>query len=216
MSIGGPPSSHQLRGVRAEVARAGGPQGRRRGGSARLLPHLRTAQALLPYHCGDERWRTGAGTSRAGQPGPAGEGPPRGAVARCQRTPRPGRTAGRRAAVEAHRRGEDVERLESFSFIRIWSTRRGAHATDLERDTAERDAARYAVAQAEARRDAGRRDVESIQAQLSTLGDVGARLRTSVVRKGEVALRLRLCLRSRVGSPRRTAWRPARSADRGP
>lgn len=69
---------------------------------------------------------------------------------------------------------EDVEKLASFSPTRIWATLRGSRASDLEREKAEHDAARYAVAEAEARRDAARRDLDSLQAQLDALGDVGA------------------------------------------
>jgi hypothetical protein len=52
----------------------------------------------------------------------------------------------------------DVERLESFSAARIWSRLKGSHLDDLERETAEREAARYAVAEAEARREVMRRE----------------------------------------------------------
>ena len=47
----------------------------------------------------------------------------------------------------------DVERLESFSAAKIWAHLKGSHVTDVERETAEREAARYAVAEAESRRD---------------------------------------------------------------
>ncbi len=69
---------------------------------------------------------------------------------------------------------EDVEKLESFSLTRIWATLKGSRDTDLDRESAERDAARYAVAEAEARLDVARRDVESLDAQLRGLGDVQA------------------------------------------
>jgi hypothetical protein len=45
----------------------------------------------------------------------------------------------------------DVERLESVSWSRVLSALRGSAATDRERERAERDAARYALADAEAR-----------------------------------------------------------------
>lgn len=66
----------------------------------------------------------------------------------------------------------DVVALESLSWSRILSTLKGSHATDLEREQAERDAARYALADAEARDDLAWRDVEAAQAQLDALGDV--------------------------------------------
>ena len=68
----------------------------------------------------------------------------------------------------------DVARLESFSPTRIWATLKGSRATDLEREQAEYDAASYAVAEAEARRDAAQRDLDSLRAQLDALGDVEA------------------------------------------
>jgi hypothetical protein len=67
---------------------------------------------------------------------------------------------------------KDVEALESFSPARIWATLRGSRTTDLERERAEHEAARYEVAEAEARRDTVRRYVESVQAQIHALGDV--------------------------------------------
>lgn len=69
---------------------------------------------------------------------------------------------------------EDVERLESFSLTRIWATLKGSRDADLDRETAERDAERYAVAEAEARLEVARRDVASLEAQLRQLGDVEA------------------------------------------
>lgn len=69
---------------------------------------------------------------------------------------------------------EDVEKLESLSWTRILMTLRGAQLTALERETAEREAARYAVADAETRDEVAWRDVAGIQAQLDELGDVDA------------------------------------------
>lgn len=66
----------------------------------------------------------------------------------------------------------DVERLESFSGAKIWAHLKGSHATDLERETAEREAARYAVAEAEARRDAMQRDRAALESRIAELGDV--------------------------------------------
>lgn len=82
---------------------------------------------------------------------------------------------------------EDVEKLESFSFSRILSTLKGGHATDVERETAERDAARYAVADAEARDEVAWRDVEGLQAQLDELGDVDAAYDAALAAKEEWA-----------------------------
>ena len=78
---------------------------------------------------------------------------------------------------------EDVDRLESFSWARIVSTVKSARATDLERETAERDAARYAVADAEARDGMARREVDVITAQLDELGDVDRRYADALAAK---------------------------------
>ncbi|HEX6248292.1 MAG TPA: hypothetical protein VFZ64_10510 [Nocardioidaceae bacterium] len=78
---------------------------------------------------------------------------------------------------------QDVERLETFSPSRIWAGLKGSHASDLDRERAERDAARYAAAEAEARREAARRDVDSFRAQLAQLGDVDETHRAAVAAK---------------------------------
>jgi hypothetical protein len=83
---------------------------------------------------------------------------------------------------------EDVARLESFSWARISSTLRNNRADDLERETAERDAARYAVADAEARDAAARRDVAGLTAQLEALGDVDAAYTAALAAKEEWAV----------------------------
>jgi len=83
---------------------------------------------------------------------------------------------------------EDVARLESFSWARIASTLRNSRASDLERETAERDAARYAVADAEARDGAARRDVAGLTAQLRALGDVQAAYAAALTAKEEWAV----------------------------
>lgn len=75
-----------------------------------------------------------------------------------------------RAALREEER--DVERLEGLSWSRILTTLRGSQATALEKEQAERDAARYAVADAEAREQLAVRDVEGLRAQLADLGDV--------------------------------------------
>ncbi|RYU13876.1 hypothetical protein [Nocardioides iriomotensis] len=66
----------------------------------------------------------------------------------------------------------DVAQLESMSWVRIWATLRGGRATDLEREAAERDAARYAAAEAAHRATMAEGDVRAIEAQLNALGDV--------------------------------------------
>jgi predicted nucleic acid-binding Zn-ribbon protein len=77
----------------------------------------------------------------------------------------------------------DVERLESLSAARIWSRLKGSHLADLERETAEREAARYAVAEAEARREVMRRERAALESRIAELGDVEARCRSAMAAK---------------------------------
>lgn len=77
----------------------------------------------------------------------------------------------------------DVERLESFSGAKIWAHLKGSHATDLERETAEREAARYVVAEAEARRDMLLRDRAALETRIAELGDVESRFSLAMARK---------------------------------
>lgn len=83
----------------------------------------------------------------------------------------------------------DVGRLASVSWSRVLSTLRGSTTTDREREEAERDAARYALAEAEARDDVAWRDVEGLQAQLDALGDVEGDFDAALASKEEWALR---------------------------
>lgn len=83
---------------------------------------------------------------------------------------------------------KDVEALESFSPTRIWATLRGSRTNDLDRERAEREAASYAVAEAEARRDAAHRRAESIQSQLGHLGDIEDIYRRALATKEQWAL----------------------------
>ncbi len=87
----------------------------------------------------------------------------------------------RRAALD--RESRDVDRLESFSLTRIWAGLAGRRDADLDRETAEREAARYAVAEAEARRDIARREHDGLQAQRQALGDVDRRYRAALAAK---------------------------------
>lgn len=77
----------------------------------------------------------------------------------------------------------DVRRLESLSWTRILAGLKGDRITAVERETAERDAARYAVADAEAREAVARRDVEGLRARLDELGDVDARFSAALEAK---------------------------------
>lgn len=70
---------------------------------------------------------------------------------------------------------QDVARLESMSMTRILSALRGERDVDLNRERAEADAAGYAAAEAEARREAAQRDVTSLIARINAYGDLEAR-----------------------------------------
>lgn len=65
----------------------------------------------------------------------------------------------------------DVDALEHLSWSRILSTLKGSHATDLEREQAERDAARYRAGVAEAADRTAQAEVSALQTQLTSLGD---------------------------------------------
>jgi hypothetical protein len=65
----------------------------------------------------------------------------------------------------------DLDALEHLSWSRILSTLKGSHATDLEREQAERDAARYRAGVAEAADRTAQAEVSSLQTQLASLGD---------------------------------------------
>lgn len=82
---------------------------------------------------------------------------------------------------------QDVDRLGSLSWSRILSSLKGSQATDLEREQAERDAARYALADAEARDEAAWRDVEHLQQRLDGLGDVEGAYAAALAAKEEWA-----------------------------
>jgi hypothetical protein len=89
----------------------------------------------------------------------------------------------RRAALAEEE--SDVERLEHLSWTRIVAGLRGRHATDLERETAERDAARYAVREAEARLDQAQTEVAAARARVGELGDTEAAYRDALAAKEE-------------------------------
>jgi hypothetical protein len=64
---------------------------------------------------------------------------------------------------------QDVERLEGLSLTRVLTSLRGARDDSLARERAEADAARYRVAEAEARLDAVRREQDAAQDRLRQL-----------------------------------------------
>ena len=93
----------------------------------------------------------------------------------------------RRAALQQEE--SDVERLEQLSWARVVASLRGRHATDLERETAERDAARLAAREAEARLDQARAEAAAASRSLRELGDTEAAYRAALASKEEWASR---------------------------
>lgn len=91
----------------------------------------------------------------------------------------------RRAALSDEEK--DVERLEGLSWARISSALRGRHATDLERETAERDAAALAYREAEARHEQAKTELAAAQSRLDALGDTDAAYRAALASKEEWA-----------------------------
>ena len=81
------------------------------------------------------------------------------------------------------REERDVERLESFSPTRIWAGLTGRRDTDLDREAAERDAARYALAEVQARLATARWDADAFADQVRGLGDVEGRYRSALAAK---------------------------------
>ena len=79
----------------------------------------------------------------------------------------------------------DVERLESFSPTRIWAGLTGRRDVDLDRETAERDAAKYALAEVQARLASARWDADAFAEQLRALGDVEGRYQEALATKAE-------------------------------
>src|SRR5262245_37166616 len=69
----------------------------------------------------------------------------------------------------------DVERLEGLSLTRIVAALRGARDDELARERAEAEAARYRVAEAQARLEAVQRESDVARVQLARLGAAPAR-----------------------------------------
>jgi hypothetical protein len=89
----------------------------------------------------------------------------------------------RRAALAEEE--SDVERLEHLSWTRIVASLRGHHASDLERGRAERDAARLAVREAEARLEQANEEARAARLALAELGDTEAAYRAALSSKEE-------------------------------
>jgi hypothetical protein len=91
-------------------------------------------------------------------------------------------TAEAQSALSAE--GHDVARLEAtVSWSRVLSTLKGSHATDLERERAEQQAAAYRAQATATREQAARQDVASYQSQLAALGDTAARYQDALTAK---------------------------------
>ncbi|HYH35145.1 MAG TPA: hypothetical protein VD814_08360, partial [Nocardioides sp.] len=69
----------------------------------------------------------------------------------------------------------DVAALESMSMTRILAGLRGSRSADLDREQAEAAAARYAVAEAEARLAVEEREIASLEQRVAEHGDLDAR-----------------------------------------
>ncbi|MBO9522166.1 MAG: hypothetical protein J7518_11570 [Nocardioidaceae bacterium] len=80
---------------------------------------------------------------------------------------------------------QEVARLEKLSWTRIASSLRGRHASDLERETAEREAARYAFREAEVRRDQAAAELAAATARLEELPDTDAAYTAALAAKEE-------------------------------
>lgn len=80
---------------------------------------------------------------------------------------------------------KDVERLESFSPTRIWASLRGSREADMAKETAEREAAHYNLAEAQARRDAVRLNRDEFANRIQALGDVEAQYAAALAAKDD-------------------------------
>ena len=79
----------------------------------------------------------------------------------------------------------DVQRLQSVSWARLLAAVKGSRMTDLERETAERERARYEAGVAAARAQSDLRELESLESQLAALGDVEAAYTAALAAKEE-------------------------------
>ena len=77
----------------------------------------------------------------------------------------------------------DVARLESWSPTRIWAGLRGSREAELSREAAELQAAEYAVAGAEQRRDAAIGALQQVQVSIQALGDLDERYEQALADK---------------------------------
>lgn len=68
----------------------------------------------------------------------------------------------------------DVQKLEKLSWTSVVSRLTGHYTDDVERETAERDAARYALREAEARHQQAEAELAAARARLEELGDTEA------------------------------------------
>ncbi|QZY29836.1 hypothetical protein [Nocardioides coralli] len=79
------------------------------------------------------------------------------------------------ARTRLHAEHADVEALESMSLTRVLAGLRGSRDADLDRERAEEQAARYALAEAEARAAVEEREVQTLTSRVNGYGDLEAR-----------------------------------------
>ncbi len=92
-------------------------------------------------------------------------------------------TSATAAAVTLSREERDVTALDSLSWSRILSTLRGSRTSDLDREKAEAEAARYTAGVARACSASDRDEARALQAQRAALGDVGLAHEEALVAK---------------------------------
>lgn len=95
------------------------------------------------------------------------------------------RAATDRARQDLATEETDVRKLESYSPTRIWAALRGSRDADLDREQAEKQAAEYAVALAEAKLLHATDEVQRSDARLAELGDVSSRRERALAAKEE-------------------------------
>ena len=109
----------------------------------------------------------------------------RGRLDRAQQAEREAQAAVVQARQTLATEETDVRKLESYSPTRIWAALRGSRDADLDREQAEKQAAEYAVARAEAWLQSANDEVERSEAELAALGDVAGRRERALAAKEE-------------------------------
>jgi multidrug efflux pump subunit AcrA (membrane-fusion protein) len=84
---------------------------------------------------------------------------------------------------------DDVQKLEAFSGRRVWSVLKGSRTEDLEREQAEAELARGRAAEAKARCDVLRDELERVWARLDKVGSAEGELMAATQAKEEFLVR---------------------------